>query len=169
MAARGTIFAVRVEESGRAGMLVREGLVAADADSESAEVPAEFGIRSENGDALSDVVRASTFDELDSALDGCTIAITTIDDVSLNVRSGPAIDAEQIGFITADEIAIALGRNESGSWYRVAVDDSLGWILSSSAAVDGSCAGLRVFPNDYREGEATAVAPTPEATEESGD
>ena len=110
LAARGTVFAIRVEESGRAGMLVREGNVAAAASGEdNADVPAEFGIRSATDAPLSDVVRASTFEELDSALDGCTIAVTTPDDVSLNIRVGPSLEAQRIGFLAADGITLAMG------------------------------------------------------------
>ncbi len=151
LAARGTEFAIRVEDSGRAGMLVREGTVDAESDGSNADVPPEFGIRSEVGAELSDVVRASTFDELDAGLDGCAVAVTTVDDVRLNVRVSPSVDAFRVGTIDASDIDIFYGQNTSGGWYRVIFNGGLGWILSSASDVESSCAGLRVFPDDHFE------------------
>lgn len=165
LAARGTDFAVRVEDSGRAGMLVFEGLVESGADDESADVPPEFGIRSAVGEPLSDVVRASNFDELDAAIDGCEVAISTTDDVSLNIRTGPSADNEQLGVVSASDIDIAVGTNESGGWYRVEVGDEFGWILSSTAVVSTDCAGLRLFPDDYVEGMELDIPASDDDTE----
>lgn len=151
LAARGTQFRIRVEDNGRAGMLVSEGVVNAEDSGTSADVPPEFGIRSAVDDNLSDVVRASTFEQLDAALDGCTVTVTTVDDVRLNVRLSPSVDAFRVGTIAADEIDILYGINQSGGWYRVMFNDGFGWILSSSASVESACAGLRVFPDDHLE------------------
>lgn len=161
MAARGTIFAIRVEDNGRSAMLVQEGTVASTNEESSADVPAEFGIRAESETGLSDVVRASTFEQLDAALDGCVISIATDDDVSLNVRSAPSLDAPILGYVPASEITLAYGTTESGDWYRFAYEDSFAWILSSTAVIQSGCAGLRLFADDFSEtGEAT-----PESTE----
>lgn len=152
LGARGTVFAVRVDNTGRAGMLVREGDVdASDEAAASAEVPPGFGIRAEEGGALSEVVRATTFDELNAALDGCAIVVTTPDDVSLNVRVRPSIDAARVGTLAAAEITDAIGVIESGGWYRIAFRGGFGWVLASSAVVDVACAGLRLFPDDTPE------------------
>ncbi|MAU08593.1 MAG: hypothetical protein CL607_02135 [Anaerolineaceae bacterium] len=192
LAARGTQFAVRVEDTGRSAMLVSEGVVAADGASDETEVPAEFGIRAPEDGPLSDVVRASTFDELDSALDGCTVTVTTPDDVSINVRNAPNVDAELIGYANAADIGLFYGRTTSTGWYRIVFEDQYGWILSSSAQITDSCSMLREFDDDYVEdgssvlpqsvtsgdAEATeepapddasdeAAEPTPEATEEA--
>lgn len=155
LAAQGTEFAIRVEENGRSGMLVFEGDVEAGSDDGTADVSAEFGIRSSVDSALSDVVRASTFDELDAALDGCAVSVTTLDDVSINVRSGPSIESELLETISANAIDIFLGINTSGDWYRIPFGESFGWILSSSATIDADCAGLRVFPDTYSENGET--------------
>ncbi|MDQ7025753.1 MAG: FecR domain-containing protein [Anaerolineae bacterium] len=173
LGARGTIFAIRVEESGRAGMLVREGNVVASTEESSADVPPDFGIRAEAAGTLSDVVRATTFDQLDSALDGCAIQVSTIDDVSINVRLGPSLEAQQIGFIPSSDIVLAMGRSESGDWYRFEYGGNFGWFLSSSASVEGACSGLRVFPDDYQENsdgftDTIETTPDAEATEEAG-
>lgn len=165
LAAQGTVFAIRVEDSGRSGMLVSEGVVDAGTEAGSADVPPEFGIRSAVNESLSDVVRASSFDELDSALDGCTVGITTPDDVSINVRLAPSIDQEQIGIISADEIDTVIGTSQDGNWYRIPFEDDFGWILSSTALIDSNCAGLRVFENSDFE----AISPAPEATQEAGE
>jgi hypothetical protein len=173
LAARGTAFEVRVEDTGRAGMIVSEGLVDANADAQNADVPAGFGVRSVVEDAsaqgLSDVVRATTFEELDAALDGCTIGITTPDDVSLNVRNSPTTEAELVGYLTADSISTAIGTNASGDWYRVTFEDSFGWVLASSAQVGDTCAGLRVFPDDYTEGDMLTPDVAPADTNDASD
>lgn len=161
LVARGTEFAIRVEDSGRSAMLVRDGEVGADAEVNSASVLPGFGVRAAVGEPISDVVRASTFAELDAALDGCTAVLTTPDDVSLNVRSGASTSAERIGFIDASAVTRLFGVTTGGSWYRIAFEDGFGWVLSSSAEIESGCAGLRVFPDNYREGMSTAPTPAP--------
>ncbi len=168
MAARGTVFSVRVEESGRAGMLVQEGVVEADKDDDLAQVPPQFGVRAEAEGALSDVVRATTFDELDAALDGCSVTVTTSDDVSINVRVSPNTTAEQLGIVEAFEISTLFGKSETGNWYRITFEDSYGWILSSTTTFDDTCAGLRIFPSDYIEGQDLTPSIEPEATPDTG-
>jgi hypothetical protein len=169
LAAQGTVFTIRVEDSGRSGMLVSEGIVDAGSDEASADVPPEFGIRSEVNNPLSDVVRASSFDELDSALDGCTVSVTTPDDVSMNVRVAPSVEAEQIGFVTASTLDNFIGVSADGLWYRIGFEDDFGWILSSTASVDSACAGLRVFEADmFADSGVSSDEPAPEATEEAG-
>lgn len=151
LAARGTIFSIRVEDNGRSAMLVREGEVAAGTEEDAADVPPDYGIRSEVGNPLSDVVYATSFDELDSALDGCAASVSTLDDVRINVRISPNKDYPAIGTIADQEIDTFVGINETGGWYRVDYRGGFGWILSTSASVRGSCAGLRVFPNNHLE------------------
>ncbi len=164
LAARGTEFVIRVEANGRSAMLVTEGVVAAETSDDAADVSAEFGIRAAVGDPLSEVVRAKTFDELDSALDGCAATLTTPEDVSLNVRGGPSQDNVLIGTIFAEDITLLYGVNETGGWYRIVLGDGLGWVLSRSASLEAGCAGLRVFPDTFTEGgESPAVTATPDA------
>lgn len=166
LAAQGTVFAIRVEDNGRSGMLVFEGDVDATKDDNSADIPPEFGIRSPVDGTLSDVVRASTFDELDAALDGCTVAVTTVDDVSINVRSEPSLDAERIGIIAAEDIEVFVGVSRDSAWYRIVFEDGFGWLLSSSAVVDSNCAGLRVFEDSFENAFVPDV-PASENTEEA--
>ncbi|MBC8170620.1 MAG: SH3 domain-containing protein [Anaerolineae bacterium] len=154
LTARGTAFAIRVEDSGRAGMLVTEGMVEAGSDEEQAAVAPDFGIRAEVEGELSDVVRAKSFAELDAALDGCTTAITTPDDVSINVRIAPRLDATRVGTISAAEVVNFKGVTEGGSWYRIDFRGGFGWILASNAVVGKECAGLRVFPADVEPEDA---------------
>lgn len=158
LTARGTEFAVRVEDDGRASMLVTEGLVGAQADeNDTADVPPEFGIRSAVGEELSEVVRASSFAELDSALDGCTVSITTVDDVSLNVRLAPSLDAERITVVDPTDVTTFLGVNESGDWYRISLEgapdtnEAFGWVMASTIEIDSACAGLRIFEDAHVE------------------
>ena len=166
LAARGTAFVIRVEANGRSAMLVTEGTVAAATTDSTADVPLEFGIRAAVGEPLSQVVRAKTFNELDSALDGCPAVLTTAEDVSLNVRGGPSQNNVLIGTIFAEDIALLYGVNETGGWYRIVSGDGLGWVLSRSASLEAGCAGLRVFPDTFIEGGESGASPataTPEA------
>lgn len=142
-------FAVRVESSGRSAVLTSEGSVTAIKGDARAEVPAGFGVRATVDGALSDVVPARTFAELDAALDGCTITITTLDDVSLNVRSGPGVNFEQVGYIGGGAISTVLGLNDAGNWYRIDFRGGYGWVLVSNGEVNEGCAGLRRFRDDY--------------------
>ncbi len=159
LVARGTVFRIRVEDTQRSAMLVDEGLVDAGNDDANADVAVGFGIRAEANTPLSDVVRATTFEQLDSALDGCPATLTTPDDVSLNVRVAPNRNAELLGYIDASTITVLYGVTESSNWYRVMFGDEFGWVLSSTATI-GACAGLREFPDDY----AGENAPVPEET-----
>lgn len=180
LVARGTEFAIRVEANGRSAMLVRDGTVEAESD-ESATVVAGFGVRAEADEGLSDVVRATTFEELDAALDGCAAVLTTPDDVSLNVRIGPNRDSPRIGTLDASEIPILYGQAEidGDTWYRIEFAGSFGWTLSSAAAIAQDCNGLRQFEPDYVGEDASlytsldpgvdlAALDLPEATPEAG-
>jgi hypothetical protein len=148
LSARGTAFAVRVEPTGRAGMLVSDGLVDANAGTENEDVPPGFGIRSESEEALSPVVRARTFEELDAALDGCIAQVNNADDVSYNIREFSSLDAPILATIIASDINRLFGITENGGWYLVKLDDQEGWIRASAVTIDSSCAGLRVFRDD---------------------
>lgn len=149
LAARGTRFDVRVEANDRSALIVRESVVDAGAEGENAEVPLGFGVRSEVNSALSDVVPATNFAELDAALDGCSITVAIEGDVALNVRIGPSLDAERVGYIDANDIATVYGFGEGG-WYRVNYAGGFGWINSTNTRLS-PCAGLRRFAVDYLE------------------
>lgn len=162
LVARGTVFRIRVEDTARSAMLVDEGLVDAGNEDANADVAVGFGIRAEPETTLSDVVRASTFDQLDAALDGCTASISTADDVSINVRVAPNREADLLGYVDAGSITVLYGETESSNWYRIMYEDGFGWILSTSAVV-GTCAGLRQFPDDYAGENAPMTEETPPA------
>lgn len=149
MAARGTQFAIRVEDNGRSAMLVTEGNVDASAQEKSAEVPPGFGVRAAVEEVLSDVVPARTFEELDTAIDGCDASVTTDDDVRINVRVGASRDFQRIGTIDATEINHFYGVTQSGDWYRIPFRGGYGWILSSKATLKEGCIGLRPFADNF--------------------
>ncbi|MBE0688617.1 MAG: FecR domain-containing protein [Anaerolineae bacterium] len=155
LAARGTVFAIRTEDGDRTGMLVFEGAVEASQAEETKTVPEAFGIRADEDTGLSDVVRASTFEELNAALDGCTVSVSSEDDISFNVRLQPSGDAPRVGTLMPGEIVRVFGVSESGGWYRVAFRDWFGWIRSSTLVVNDACAGLRVFADDAGPEDAT--------------
>ncbi len=165
LVARGTQFSIRVEANGRAAMLVQEGEVNADAATveSAAVVPSGFGVRAAAAAPVSDVVQATTFSELDAALDGCTGTLTTPDDVSINVRAGASRDFARLGFVDAASIGTLFGITASGDWYRIQFEGGFGWILSSDAQIAEGCAGLRTFPDTYSEvdnGVSNPATPT---------
>ncbi len=150
LVARGTVFAIRVESNGRSAMLVSEGAVDASKPDHDANVGPGFGIRAPVNEALSDVVRATTFAELDAALDGCAFTPPTVaDDLSFNVRSGPGRDFEQVGIVAPDQLNQVVGRTETGNWFRIFFRGWYGWIQASNARINTPCAGVRLFPDDY--------------------
>lgn len=147
LSARGTQFAVRVQDTGRAGMLVFDGLVDAGAQAASAQVPPDFGIRADAGSELSDVVRASTFEELDAALDGCAAVVNMVDDVSYNVRAEPNSDATIVALLPTTEIDRVFGVTETTGWYLVEAEEERGWIKAASVTIADDCVGIRAYPD----------------------
>ena len=159
LAARGTVYAVRVEPNRRSSTVVEDGEVEASNDTEVASVPAGFGVRASantsDEDGISDVVPVFSFAQLDSNLDGCDIAINASGDVSLNVRLGPSLDYQQVGFIAPSAIDLALGELPENNWYRIEYAGSYGWVLANDSIVDPECAGLRVYDLEYQEDPAS--------------
>lgn len=167
MAVRGTVFKVRVEPGGRAATIVEEGAVqtTAKVSGDSAPVPVGFGVRSEPT-GLSDVVKATTFEGLDAALDGCLSVISTLGDVRLNVRTGPGLDFPRIGALNNNTTQRLFGRTASG-WYRVKFSGGYGWIFVPAVKVAASCAGIREYPDDTPAEDTssyTGSIATPEVT-----
>lgn len=151
MAVRGTVFDVRVEASGRGATIVREGAVraASPGATTNADVPAGFGIRGEMDGGLSEVVVATTFGELDSALDGCSGTISTFSDFRLNVRRGPGFDFVRVGNLDTDQKIQLYGETTSKQWYRIQFRGGFGWIYAPAVVLDPGCVKLREFPDDY--------------------
>ena len=149
---RGTNFATRVESSGRSALLTFAGLVQAGNDQAAAEIPPGYGVRAPVGQPLSDVVPATTFDELDAALDGCTASFNTEADVRLSVRLAPSRDAEYIGTISPADITTVMGVNDSEDWYRIRYHDGYAWVsaVMMDVSVDTTCP-IAHYPNDYTE------------------
>ena len=148
LSARGTDFALRVEENGRSAMLVTEGMVDSAADDASADVAPGFGVRSEVGSPLSDVVAATSFESLDSALDGCTVAVPINEDIRLNLRSAPSLDAARVGTIAPLTIDNVTGTTDDGAWFRIPFRGGFAWFTTADMDVAEGCAGLRLFPLD---------------------
>jgi hypothetical protein len=165
LAARGTVFVVRVLPVGRSAMLVREGGVSAgkSAADDPRLVEPGFGVRADPDEPVSEVVPATTFDQLDSALDGCAVAVNFADDVSVNVRQGPGRDFEQIGVLAPSAITRLFGQTATNNWYRLEFEDGYAWVQLPAIALEAGCAGLRPFP-DETGAEGAAPAGAPEAT-----
>jgi hypothetical protein len=154
MAVRGTVFDVRVEQSGRSATIVREGAVrasspgtAAGSPSAEAEVPAGFGVRAELAAGLSEVVPATSFTDLDSALDGCSGVLTASTDVSINVRLGPATTFARVGRLDPGDPVQLIGLVESRSWYRIEFKGGFAWVAAPSITQGADCKSLRRFPD----------------------
>jgi hypothetical protein len=160
LAARGTVFAVRVLPAGRAAMLVREGGVNAlnSALNDPRLVEPGFGVRADPDEPVSEAVPATTYDQIDSALDGCTVSVSFADDISVNVRQGPGRDFPQIGIIAPAEITRLFGETETNNWYRIAFEDGFAWVQLPTITLDAGCAGLRPYP------DGISAEATPEPT-----
>lgn len=144
MTVRGTDFAVRVEDDGRSALLTYDGLVDAEANGTAASVDPGFGVRSAADESLSDVVPATTFEELDAALDGCPGAFDGIGDVRLNVRVGPGLQFGRVGSIDPQDIRHFYGVDETGSWFRIPYNEGYGWVSAETFTVT-TCEVLRPF------------------------
>ncbi|MGB1287881.1 MAG: FecR family protein [Aggregatilineales bacterium] len=155
MVARGTEFDVRVEEGGRSALVVFEGGVGTLAEAETEEIAPGFGVRSEEDGALSDVVRAINFAELDAALDGCAASVNISEDVQVNFRLAPSLDAPRVGAIDPTLINNVVGTLETDmTWYRIRFDGAFAWFTTNALSLDPNCAGLRLFPADMTENPA---------------
>jgi hypothetical protein len=150
LAVRGTVFAVRVEETGRSATIVEQGLVRAESTGgdQAADVPPGFGVRADTDTGLSDVVEAVSFAQLDSALDGCGAVIVTEGDVRLNVRLGPGLQFPILGLFQPNTRQTVVGVTETTEWYRVPFAGAYAWVFAPAVELDASCAGLRQFPDD---------------------
>ena len=182
LAARGTEFVIRVNDVGRAATLVSKGVVKADAEAATADVPPGYGIRKDKDTALSEVVQATTFDQLDSALDGCTATVKIDGDLSINVRQGADLSFPLLGTLPPTDIDRFFGKTASTSWYRIPFRGGYGWIASTTAKIADTCSGLRQFADKYgpedkslyqslgnpiQPTELQTAAPTPESTPSS--
>jgi uncharacterized protein YgiM (DUF1202 family) len=149
MTVRGTTFDIRVEQTGRSSALTKDGTIATNAQGREVEVPPGYGVRVEVGATPSEVVPATTFEELDSALDGCPVQVTTESDVRLNVRLGPGLDYERIGSTEPAEITQLIGVTDDAAWYRFRFSDGYGWFSAAgmNVALESSCPPLRRFAN----------------------
>lgn len=160
LTARGTAFNVRVEETGRSAMIVTDGEVnAAHSDAEASVAPG-FGIRASTQAGLSEVVPATSFAQLDAALDGCAATLPSAGDISLNVRSGPALDFPLVGYIAPAEVSILMGITESKNWYRIQFAGHYGWVRLESVSIDPACAGLRQFPDEFGPEDSSLYKPS---------
>ncbi|MEO0565206.1 MAG: SH3 domain-containing protein, partial [Chloroflexota bacterium] len=95
---------------------------------------------------------------LDAALDGCTAALSTVDDVRINVRTGASLDFPIAGSVFADDVTNLKGISEDGRWYRIDFRGGFGWVLSTNAEIQGQCAGLRSFEPAFGPEDATQYA-----------
>jgi hypothetical protein len=148
LAARGTEFVIRVTDSGSAATLVSKGVVKADAEAVTADVPPGYGIRRDEGKPLSEVVKATTFAQLDSALDGCAASIKVDGDFSLNVRQGADLAFPLVG-TTAPTLIDRFFGKAAANWYRIPFRGGYGWVQAATAKIVDGCPGLRTFTDKY--------------------
>lgn len=142
----------RVETDNRATALntSKGQITALWSDDTKDDLPLSSGVRVAIGKKKSEVVPATSFPTLDSALDGCPSLTSIAGDVDLNVRSGASLDAERIGGIPGKSTIQAMGVTNDG-WTRILFKDGYGWINVSKPPLDKSCAGLRRFADGYKE------------------
>lgn len=69
------------------------------------------------------------------------IAIVTLDQDQINVRSGPSTDYPIIGVLIAGQRVPALGRSVGGNWVQIAypgVEGGIAWVYSPLVKLEGS-------------------------------
>ncbi|MBX3082770.1 MAG: SH3 domain-containing protein [Anaerolineae bacterium] len=141
---------LRVESSGRSALLVvADSKMSVKAKDSTATVGENNGVRADADGALSDVVPALTFPQLDSSLDGCPSSIKLDDDVRLNVRLGASRSYPLIGGLQGNSTIQAMGITASGGWYRIRFKDGFGWVQVRTLPLDRACAGLRLFSDNF--------------------
>ncbi len=154
---RGTNLAVRVEPSGRSSTIVLTGAIRVknkgappriDLAHTENDVPAGYGVRVEPATGLSDVVAATSFAALDSALDGCQALIQTLGDVQLNVRVGPGLTFQRVGALANNYRQLVVGVTQTTHWYRVQFKGGFGWVFAPALQLDQTCPGLRRYPDN---------------------
>lgn len=75
------------------------------------------------------------------------IAAVVTAEGGLNVRDGPALDAERVDGVLLGQRVIAIGRTEAGDWIRIrhGEADSEGWVAAEFLDLDGDAATLPVL------------------------
>jgi hypothetical protein len=151
----------RVEASGRSALLIAAtGHVTVDSgDHKAVDIPAKSGVRQAVGEAISDVVPATTFPILDAAIDGCPSHVVLEGDVRLNVRLGASLNFPKIGELDSNSDIQAMGIAATGGWYRIRYSGGYGWITLPTLPLDKSCAGLRPFAAKYGPEDVSLYTP----------
>jgi len=63
----------------------------------------------------------------------------------VNVRQGPGTNYAVIGHLTTGEVALLIGRNETGDWWQIRRDDgAIGWVLGQLVVVEGDTTAIPV-------------------------
>lgn len=153
-----------VQSDGATEILTTTGRAIAIVDESDYELEAGFGMRTAADGATSAVLPASSFDQLNSAIDGLSATVTTAADVQLNVRQGPGRDNTVIGTISPSLIDTIMGISENGQWYRIPFEGSYGWFMGNGLLVLVDKDNLITFANDHIEVIVETVI-SPEAAE----
>lgn len=86
---------------------------------------------------------------LQSALYGCSAAVTTRDNVGLIVRRGPAIAFQNLDILLNGYKVTILGQTESSGWSRIQYLSGFSWMYTRALDQDETCTRTPpVFPND---------------------
>lgn len=90
----------------------------------------------------------------DDSLDTCTFAVEV---GSANLRSGPGVGYDVIGFAFDDDEFVALEIDSTSSWVKVATAEGDAWIAVSTGELEDDCSALGVsampFMDDDDDGD----------------
>lgn len=161
----GGIFDVWLDGSQNTNVLTSDGIVYVGAS--RTQLGAAQGVRAEAGGALSEIINATTAEQLNAGIDGIPASFATDGDVQLNVRQGPNTRTELMGTVFPSEIKNVKGVSADGEWYRIKHGRGHGWVSQNALSTTIDTQHLVVYPVDYIESLVVAeVAPavTPATT-----
>jgi hypothetical protein len=155
----------RIEASGRSSALnLTDSLVFVSlTDGNRAALTRNTGVRVDSATKQLEVVPASSFATLDSAIDGCSGSFKLTGDIQINVRLGPDVKFARLGGVDGESTLQLYGQTLNTRWYRIKFKDGFGWINVDKMTVAEGCAGLRKYPDTTgaENGAPFGLTPTP--------
>jgi uncharacterized protein YraI len=104
---------------------------------------------------------ASATATLTSSATPIPVCSVVANQTSVNVRTGPGIEFESMGFLQFTDSLPALGLSPDGEWVAVEIEGERGWVASQVTALRGNCdaiTALEITPT------LTPIVPTDTAT-----
>jgi uncharacterized protein YraI len=115
------------------------------------EQAATFSIAAADAPVRVALLGAATLNNLAGAAPSevVTLVVANKSGYAVNVRSGPGTSFDAVGSFGFDAQTTADGRNEEGTWLRIATDSGTAWIALSLVRVEGDVMTLPVTDSPY--------------------